>query len=205
MAYNNKSYAKCVATNDFLSALENLEHSNARWANHWFECCLTIMENDPHWKAQFQPDPEYCEFHPITSDNLAFCSALHSVWFYNGKEILTNGRIDLLNEAQQKCYLFRFFNGGNQLICSKVGTTTKEILERIKSEFREYAKLDAVTCIIDRVYDCGHIPAEGMESYFRAEYIRRHPEAFRKNDRFFDVAFDLEDADRICSAYLAPI
>lgn len=205
MAYNRKSANICISENDFLSALENLEHANNRWSNYWFNCCLKIMEQDPHWKAQFTPDEEYCEFHPVTAHGKTAQAGFYSVWYYNGKEILTNGRIDLLDDAEQKCYLFRFFDIDGKLICSKVGTTTKPILVRIKSELREYEKLNVITCVIDRIYDCGNIPAEGMESYFRAEYIRRHPEAFRKNDRFFDVAFDLADADRICSAYLSPI
>ena len=205
MAYNSKSANVCIAENDFMSALENLEHANKRWANYWFNCCLKIMEQDPHWKAQFTPDEEYCEFHPVTAHGKTAQTDFCPVWFYNGKEILTNGRVDLLDNAEQKCYLFRFFDADGKLVCSKVGTTTKPILIRIKSELREYEKLDVVTCVIDRIYDCGQIPAEGMESYFRAEYIRRHPEAFRKNDRFFNVAFDLADADRICSAYLSPL
>lgn len=198
-----KSASACIAENDFISALESLERANSRWTNYWFGCCLAIMENDPRWKAQYEADPIYCEIHPISINNPA--PQMKQIWYYNGKEILTNGEFSLLDEAEQKCYLFRFFDSNGKLICSKVGTTTRPILIRIKSELREYEKLDAVTCVIDRVYDCGHIPAEGMESYFRAEYIRRHPEAFRKNDRFFSVAFDLEDADRICRAYLAPI
>ena len=205
MAYNNMSYAKCVANNDFLSALENLEHATTRWANYWFKCCLEIMENDPHWKAQFEPDAEFCAFHPVTAHGKTAQATFNSIWYYNGKEILTNGTIRLLDEAEQKCYLFRFFDCDGNLVCSKVGTTTKPILIRIKSELREYEKLDVTTCVIDRIYDCGELPAEGMESYFRAEYIRRHPTAFRKNDRFFSVAFDLEEADRICANYHAPI
>lgn len=203
MAYNRKSTAKCIADNDFLSALENLEHTSPNWTNRWFECCLTIMDNDPQWKAMYEPDPDYCEFHPVTTHGKTAQTNLQSVWYHNGKEILTNGRVNLLDKAEQKCYLFRFFDSTGNLVCSKVGTTTKPIMIRIKSELREYAKLDVVTCVIDRVYDCGHLPAEGMESYFRAEYIRRHPTHFRKNDRFFSVAFDLEEADRICASYLS--
>lgn len=204
MAYNRKSTAKCIEDNDFLSALENLQHTTKQWASYWFNCCLTIMENNPQWKAQYEADNEYFEFHPITAYGKTAQSGYHSIWYYNGKEILTNGRVALLDEAEQKCYLFRFFNTDGGLVCSKVGTTTKPILNRIKDELRDYAKLDIVTCVIDRIYDCGQLPAEGMESYFRAEYIRRHPTHFRKNDRFFDVAFDLDEADQICSAYLAP-
>lgn len=202
MAYNRKSMARCIADNDFMSAVENLEHTSKRWANDWFECCLTIMENDPRWKAQFEPDPEYCEFHPIT---VHAQPKLRQIWFFNGKEVFTNGEFSLLDEAEQKCYLFRFFDSEGNLIFSKVGTTTKPILNRIKSELREYEKWDVVSCIIDRVYDCGTMPAEGMESYFRWEYIRRHPTAFRKNDRFFNVAFDLNEADEIMRKCLAPI
>lgn len=198
MSYNGKSYEKCVASNDFMSALENLENTTSRWMNYWFECCLAIMENDPRWKAQYTADDEYCAFHPVNEKVL---KDLLSVWYYNGKEIFTNGMIDLLDEAEQKCYLFRFFNSLGELVCSKVGTTTKPILIRIKSELRDYAKLDICTCVIDRVYDCGEIPAEGMESEFRGKFIRKYPSHFHKNDRFFDVAFDLEDADRIFAEY----
>ena len=201
MSYNSKSPAHCIRYNDFLSALENLEHTTCRWKQHWYECCLQIMNNDPRWKAQYQPDKDGYSFHQVTVDNHG---NLISVWYYNGKEIFTNGVINLLDSAKQKCYLFRFYNSLNEFVFSKVGTTTKTILSRIKAELgKEYAELDVCTCVIDRVYDCGDIPAEGMESLFRAEYIRKHPEHFRKNDRFFDVAFDLDEADRIFEKYFA--
>ena len=194
-----KPLKQCIAENDFLAALENLHRTTSHWMSHWFQGCLQIMENDPNWKARFVPDYEYLDFSPVTADNIDF----HQVWYHNGKEILVNGDIDLLDEVEQKCYLFRFFDSNNQLVCSKVGTTTKPILIRIKSELREYAKLDVCTCVIDRIYDCGELPAEGMESYFRAEYIRKHPQAFKKNDRFVSVAFDLIEADHICRSYLS--
>jgi hypothetical protein len=203
MSHNRKTASQCIADNDFLSALDRLEHTSANRVGYWFECCLVIMENDPQWKAMYEPNPDYREFHPITAHGKTAQANFQSAWYHNGKEILTNGRVDLLDSAEQKCYLFRFFDSNGNLVCSKVGTTTKPIMIRIKSELREYAKLDVVTCVIDRVYDCGHLPAEGMESYFRAEYIRRHPTHFRKNDRFFSVAFDLEEADRICADYLS--
>lgn len=202
MSYNRKSAPVCLAESDFMSALENLQHTTKQYLKYWFECCLEIMESCPSWKAQYKPDYEYFNFYPITAQTSV---DYLSIWYYNGKEILTNGKINLLDGAEQKCYLFRFFDIDNKLVCSKVGTTTRPILIRIKDELRDYAKIGVVTCIIDRVYDCGELPAEGMESYFRAEYIRRHPTHFRKNDRFFDVAFDLAEADSICANYLNPI
>ena len=196
MAYISKSADTCIAENDFFSALENLLHTTPRWIEHWFKCCCIIFDANPHLTHQFIKDTTNRVFRPHSTTDLI------SIWYYNGKEIFTNGIIDLLDRATQKCYLFRFYNADGHLVCSKVGTTTKAILIRIKRELNDYADLGIVSCVIDRVYDCGDIPAEGMESYFRAEYIRRHPTHFRKNDRFFSVAFDLDEADRICHQYL---
>jgi hypothetical protein len=63
--------------------------------------------------------------------------------------------------------------------------------------------MGAVRCVIHRIYDCGNIPAEGLESYFRAKYIRKYPESFKKNDRFINEKFDLKEADCIFSEYFA--
>ena len=92
----------------------------------------------------------------------------------------------------------------DESICSKVGTTTRTVQERIREELRSdtYKKMGAVRCIIHRVYDCGEIPAEGLESMFRATYIRKYPNSFHKNDRFIKQKFDLAEADKICKGYL---
>ena len=113
--------------------------------------------------------------------------------------------LDLLDgEKKQKCYLVSFYNDNDELICSKVGTTTeKYMVDRIKSELRSdtYKKRDCTKVKIHRVYDCKEVPAEGLESYFRALYIRDYPTKFNKNDRFFDVEFDLEEADKFVAEY----
>lgn len=54
--------------------------------------------------------------------------------------------------------------------------------------------------ICDKVYDCGEVPPECFESYFRAKYIKQYPNTFVKNDRFMGVTFDLQQADEIFEA-----
>lgn len=117
------------------------------------------------------------------------------------KAIQTNN-VDLLDNAKEKCYLFRFYDANNNLVCSKVGTTTRKITQRLKEELRSKTYSNCVYAVIDRVYDCGEMPAEGLESLIRAEYIRKYPNLFKKNDRFIKTLFDLEEIDKIVQNYL---
>ena len=111
--------------------------------------------------------------------------------------------VDLLDEKEQKCYLISFYDCDNNLVCSKVGTTTRTVIKRIKEELnsKTYKNRGCEKVKINRVYDCKEVPAEGLESYFRALYIRDYPTKFNKNDRFFDVEFDLEQADKFVAEY----
>ena len=117
------------------------------------------------------------------------------------KAIQTNN-VDLLDNAKEKCYLFRFYDTNNNLVCSKVGTTTRKITQRLKEELRSKTYSSCAYAVIDRVYDCGEMPAEGLESRIRAEYIRKYPNSFKKNDRFNKTLFDLEEIDKIVQNYL---
>ena len=104
----------------------------------------------------------------------------------------------------QKCYLIEFFDKEDNSLCSKVGTTKRTVQQRLREELRSdtYKKMGAIRCVVHRVYDCGEIPAEGLESEFRAKYIRKYPHSFYKNDRFIKQTFDLAEADKICKGYL---
>jgi hypothetical protein len=77
-------------------------------------------------------------------------------------------------------------------------------MKRMREELSSptYTRMGAVRAVVDRVYDCGNIPAEGLESYFRAEYIKQFPNSFKKNDRFINEDFDLAQADEIAKNYL---
>ena len=191
-----KSAKECLRDNDFVEALSRLENTSIQWVAHWWECCCTIFERNPYLANQYRKDRINFTFRPIENRG-----KLIPIYYYNGKEIYTNGVVDLLDSVANKCYLFRFFDADDNLVYSKVGTSTRKVIDRIKQELRSYEKKGVVSCVVDRVYDCGDKPPEGMESYFRAMYIRDCPQDFVKNDRFFRTAFDLEQADNFYAIY----
>lgn len=105
-------------------------------------------------------------------------------------------------EGSQLVYLIRLLDRDGGLVWSKVGTTTRTMKKRMAEHLRYYKKYGVASIEVIRVYDCGEIPAEGLESEFRSKYMRKYPGAFRKNDRFTGVEFDLAEADSIVQNYL---
>ena len=101
-------------------------------------------------------------------------------------------------------YLFKFYDEKNELVCSKVGTTTRTPEQRIKEEIKYYQKHDipVAKAEICSVIDCGDLPAEGAESQTRAYFIRRHPKAFCKNDRFFGINIPVRTFNKVVKDYL---
>lgn len=114
----------------------------------------------------------------------------------NGYNITENGL--------ELCYLFEFYNADNVLVCSKVGTTKRTIEKRIKEELRSktYTEMGVVSAKVNRIYHCGELPAEGLESLIRSEYIKKYPKSFKKNDRFINVKFDFDLCDKVAKDYL---
>lgn len=118
--------------------------------------------------------------------------------------VYNNINCDYPNGAQL-VYLIRLLDAKSKLVWSKVGTTTRKIDVRMKEHLRYYKKAGIATIEVNRIYNCGNIPAEGLESEFRSKYMRKYPGAFRKNDRFTDVEFDLDEADSIVQNYLGTV
>ncbi|MDT3386408.1 MAG: hypothetical protein LIR46_01365 [Bacteroidota bacterium] len=111
----------------------------------------------------------------------------------------------VLRGGKQLVYLYKFYYENGELICSKVGTTTRLPEQRLNEEIKYYKKhgIAVSTAEICSVIDCGAIPAEGAESITRAYFIRKHPEAFCKNDRFFGVDIPTRTFNKIVSNYLS--
>ena len=107
--------------------------------------------------------------------------------------------------GKQLVYLFKFYDAENELICSKVGTTTRLPEQRLKEEIKYYRKREIPVDHADicSVIDCGDIPAEGAESVTRAAFIRNHRETFKKNDRFFGLDIPTRTFNRIVNEYLS--
>lgn len=199
-AMANKSKEWYVEHNDFEGAFDRWETTSPRWKKSWYEVCEKIFNASRRWAENYVLNPINQTIHRIKDIRNAFAPKVRT----NGIAI-SNDCPNWNNEKGiQKCYLIEFFNRNKESICSKVGTTIRSVQQRIKEELDSdtYQKMGATSCVIHRVYDCGEIPAEGLESRFRAEYIRKYPKSFSKNDRFINTQFDLVEADRICAEYL---
>lgn len=97
----------------------------------------------------------------------------------------------------QQCYLIEMYDRDDNFMYSKVGTTTRTTGKRMIEHLDYYQKENIGKIRVLRVYDCGNIDAEGYESLIRALYILNHPGTFKKNDRFINIHFDVNDVDRI--------
>jgi hypothetical protein len=191
MAQNWKFY---IENDDFEGAFERFTNATKNWKNHWFDVCAQIMENCKEWAKKYILDP-------VAKTIEVKIKVPRTRKTYD----IDTQNINLLDDAKEKCYLFRFFDADGNRLCSKVGTTQRTVLKRLKEELssKTYIGMGAVRAVIDRVYDCGEMPAEGLESRLRAEYIQKYPGAFKKNDRFIFADFDLEECDKIAKKYLA--
>ncbi len=99
--------------------------------------------------------------------------------------------------GEQAVYFFKFFNE-ETLEFNKIGTSATDVIKRLRREISDYSKDFAITRVeIHRIRPCFQFPAEGAESALRAAFIRRYPEAFHKNDRFFGVNITTADFDKI--------
>ena len=103
---------------------------------------------------------------------------------------------------EEAVYFFKFYDENN-LIFNKIGTSKKDVVGRLRDEIAEYSKkFDIRRVEIHRIVSCGDKPAEGAESALRAKLIDKYPEAFRKNDRFFNVDISPLIFDEIIKNYI---
>ena len=192
-----KTMQDYINTNDFEGALERFEKTNKTWKNRCWETCLTIYYSCKEWAQKYTVDVVTRTFRKIK--NVVLKLKKENIVISDDCPIFDNAY------SVQKCYLIEFFDENDNSVCSKVGTTIRTIQERIREELnsKTYKNMGAVRCLIHRVYDCGQYPAEGLESFFRAKYIKKFPDSFCSKDRFIKTVFDLEEADRICAEYFA--
>lgn len=116
-------------------------------------------------------------------------------------EFMPNCGENISNE--QIVYFFKFFSIDG-LLFDKIGTTTKNAVNRLRDEIGEYSKKFSIERVeIHRIRSCHGIPAEGYESALRGNLIANHPTAYRKNDRFFGADIDPAVFDQICDQFSA--
>lgn len=195
MVTENKTKAMCIKDQDFESAIFRFENSPKK--KYWWDCLEQIYEVCEKFAKTYILDKATMTIEKIAEKvRKARKSKYDSVIESNGFNITENGA--------ETCYLFRFFNTAGELVCSKVGTTKRNVRQRLIEELNSdtYKNMGAVTAVVDRVYHCGEMPAEGLESLIRATYIKVFPGAFKKNDRFMGQLFDLDYCDNLVKKYL---
>lgn len=184
---------------DMEQAVQNINEATSSYERKkWFEVALALWENFP----VIQKAWDY--FNTVRLYAKRFVRKV-AVAVENTlpprMRVEWNG-IERMPDGVQQCYLIRLLDRNKELIWSKVGTTTKATQKRM-TQHLDYYKKDGVKFVeVVRLWDCRGIDAEGLESEFRAHYIKKHPGTFRKNDRFTGVEFDLAEADEIMEKYL---
>lgn len=190
-----KNWKWYIDNNDLLGCYERYKKARTNWKAHWWKTIEEIFKKSKEWAKKYVLDPVKRTIERIGKKPR---KSKYDVF------IQTNG-LNINEENKQLCYLFRFYDKDHNLLCSKVGTTTRSVKKRLIEELnnKTYQSMGAMYVEIDRIYDCGDLPAEGLESLIRSQYIKKYPKSFYKNDRFIGELFDLEYCDTITKEYLA--
>ena len=178
-----------ILTNNLEGCYERFQTTNARWKNYWWAGVEEIYNSCKDWAKKFILDPINRTLEKIKVKRNR-CTEVETGLYKMSNGIFIKTFVNLNTEDltdTQKVYLFKFFTKEKELIFNKVGTTVKTCLARLKQEIKEYKDFPIGYVEIHRIYNCGEYPAEGFESYVRAYLIKHHPQAFKKNDRFFSV------------------
>lgn len=179
-----KTYEDYILTEDFEGAKVRFETTNKRWKQYWWNCLTEIYETCKRWAKKYILDP----INRTVSEAIVVAE----------EKIIYNCTYD---DNGEKCYLFKFYDFFDNLIFSKIGTTTKNVTDRLIQEINSYSKhFEIFTATVESVINC-NLPAVGAESYTRAVLIKNHPESFLPNDRFL-MDISVEEFNSTVLAYL---
>lgn len=181
--------------------------NNKRWKGHWAEALISLCETDDEIKAKYQISLTDGIISIVVNEISILVKKKTGKKGSKYDEVVSyynNLDFDLLENLSRRklCYIIKFLDDDGNLVCGKVGTTDRQLMKRIQEELRDYKEIGATKCIVQRVYDCGDIPPEGLESFIRAIYIKKHPKNYKVNDRFMCVEFDLMEVDKLAKEYL---
>ena len=195
---SKKSYQNCIADLDYETAIWNFENTTNRWKKYWFNCLVELYEKCEEFTKKYILDP-------IKLTVIKIQNSLSKSRKSKYDDVIIDNGFDIRAKNGEQCYLFEFYDDNNNLICSKVGTTKRTVRQRLIEELRSktYTSMGVTKAIINRIYNCGDLPSEGLESLIRSEYIKKYPKSFKKNDRFIGERFDFNLCDEIAENYLA--
>lgn len=166
MANMSKSAPKCIEDNDIESAIARYNKTNSRWKNYWWDTIVTIFEGCKSWAKVYVIDK--------TKQIIT--------------EIVQQIKRVFVESKPSWCYWIRIKKWG-EIIYNKIGTTQEKNpytrLNAIVKKGWSNVNPDGLEYEVHRIYNCGEMPPEGLESEFRAKLIKKYKgKNYVKNDRF---------------------
>ena len=183
-----------IMRNDFEGAYARFKKATKRWKAYWFEVCEKIYSTCEDWAEKYLLDPVQKIIEPI----------LNYFWGTRRKDRVLYDGITPLPEGTQQFYLIELLDENNELVYSKIGTTTRHTDKRMFEHLSYYKDEGVKYIVVKRLWDCGAEQAEYIESLFRSHYMRKYPNTWKQNDRFTKVKFDYDEADKFFTKVIDP-
>ena len=192
-----KSYNDYVKEQDLEGIYERFMNAPANWKNHWWEGVVEIFKSCAEFAKKYTLDLVHRAL--VKSAKIIE----EAVTRISTKDVKITVNPHLEEIVGKQCYLFKFFDSNGKILFTKIGTTTRKYMTRLREEIRGYRKsgFDIASVHVADLFDCGKFPAEGYESLMRAKFIKQFPDTWHRNDRFFGVDIPVADFRAVCNMF----
>lgn len=200
-----------IKYNDLEGAYNRFCSSRSNWKNHWWETVLTVYHSCSDWAKKYIIDPVSRTLtaiqQKVEKQVRKKCQQVSATLFElgNGVSVEFADNCGEDTNGTEKSYLFKFYEDTNiDPTFSKIGTSARTCFGRLKDEVRYYRDkngFDITRVRVERIIDCGEMPAEAFESFCRSMFIKKYPGTWKKNDRFFGVDIDPKEFDKLWAMY----
>ena len=173
----------------FEEAKERYENTTNRWKDQWWAVICEIWDTCHEWRDKYELDK------------------IAKTIIEKVKKVI-NGIIEkvpiVFAKGTKLCYLFKFYDENGDLLFSKVGTTERTIMRRLREEIRYYQKggFNVYGATIESVFDTGDIEPEGAQDFAKGYFIKKFRNCYIRNDRFA-CDIDVDEFNNLISNYLA--
>lgn len=162
----SKSKAEIIASNDFELAKKKFENSNARWKNHWFDCCQQIFNSCKDWSKKYIIDP--------------IAKTIYAI-----NEMIK--KVKAKTEKVSHTYLIKMFDTNGNWIFTKIGKA--DDIEKRMKDFRNHEyKRNNVTISTTEIIKTYELPNDDLAQVlerFMCNFFRKNKEVnYYPNDRF---------------------
>lgn len=191
---------------DLLGAYERFTTTSKQWKSRWWAVIEEIYNNFKTWAQKYVLDPATRTITEIKQTTRRKCRQVSASIYELSSGVSVECAEDMAKDIDrtEKAYLFKFYEDINpDPLFSKIGTSARTCFGRLKDEVRYYqnAGFDITRVKVERIINCGEMPAEAFESFCRSMFIKKYPNTWKKNDRFFGVDIQVSDFDKMWEMY----